>query len=125
MLKIAAGIVLGAVAIYVLLAVVVVSDPKTRALATGDASDVTVDVSGTSGAFRGSIGAGGSQRSIEGTTPASFTLYGAGSHGIFVAAIGKVGSNVGSLTVSLRGCPDHQLHTGSTSAQFGLVSVTC
>ena len=124
MLNVAGGIVIAVIAVFVLLAYAANADPETRSMLTGDASNVDVWVNGSAGRFQGSIGSGPNQRSVEGGTPATFTLSGAGSNGIFVAVMSKVEA-AGTLSVELKGCPDGRSHVGSTSAAYGLVSVSC
>ena len=120
----AVGSVVVGIAVIVIAAIAVSSDLKSKALFTGDAGDVTVRVTGNAGAFRGSLGSGANQRSVDGTTPAAFTLAGDESSGIFVAVLQKEGEG-GTLTVTLDGCPDGEQASQSTSAPYGAVSVTC
>jgi hypothetical protein len=99
------------------------SDDDTRELLTGNAADVTVKVTAAEAiAFSGSIGAGGSQRSVEGTTPMDFTVSGDDSSGIFVAVMPKQ-QEAGTLTVTLT-CRGGD-KTGSTDAAYGVVTVSC
>lgn len=57
-------------------------DAETRAQITGNAKGVTVVIEGTAPEYHGSIGSGGSQRSVSGSVPASLTLAGANSNGV-------------------------------------------
>lgn len=119
----AIGVVVLGIVIVVIAAVAVSNDPKSKALLTGDAEDVTVAVTGSAGAFSGSLGSINS-RSVDGTTPQSFTIDGKDSSGIFTAVLQKKAVD-GTLVVELKGCPDGEPHIGSTSAAYGLVTVSC
>lgn len=99
------------------------TDDDTKELLSGNAADVTVKVTADEPvAFSGSIGAGASQRSVEGTTPMDFTIDGTDSSGFFVAVMQKQ-QEVGTLTVTLT-CRGGD-KTGETSAAFGVVTVSC
>jgi hypothetical protein len=85
---------------------------------------VTVRVGGTAGVqFSGSIGNVGSQRTVDGTAPQSFTIPGKKSGGIFTAVLQKKVA-AGTLTVTVD-CPKGGDQTQETSADFGVVTVTC
>ena len=91
---------------------------------SSDTKDVTVRVDGNPGVqFSGSIGSAGSQRTIDGTTPQSFTISGQKSSGIFTAVIQKKAAD-GTLRVTV-GCPKGGDQTQETAAQFGVVTVSC
>lgn len=85
--------------------------------------DVTVTVTGVPHiAFSGSIGGALGQRSVEGVVPETFTIPAESRLGIYTAVIQKQVTG-GTLTVSIscaRGA-----RTASTSAEYGIVSVTC
>lgn len=100
------------------------ADDKTRAGITGNAGDVVVSVTGNAGPFSGNVGALATQRSVEGVTPQDFTVEGQGSSGVFTAVMQKKAEG-GTLTVTLKGCPDGKEKTQSTSAAYGVVTVTC
>jgi hypothetical protein len=128
--KVALGVIVGLMVLVVACVVVIValietSDETTRALVTGDAGDVTVEVAGDPGVeFSGAIGALGSTRSVEGVTPAEFTIEGEGSSGIFTVTMQK-GGEAGNLVVTLHGCPSGETPSQSTDAAFGVVTVSC
>ena len=87
----------------------------------GKSNDAVVHVLGTPGLkFTGSIGAGASIKSVEGTVPKSFTLK--STMGIFVAVIQK-STESGDLSVVVE-CGNTS-PTQSTSAAYGVVSVSC
>ena len=97
---------------------------STAACLQKDAPDVTVTVSGTAGLeFSGSLGALGNSRSVEGRVRATFTIPGTGSYSIFTAVLQKQ-STAGTLSVTLN-CPTGGPVTQSTSAEYGVVTVSC
>lgn len=120
------GTVLALIIVVVVISAVAVSrNGTTKALLTGNASDVTVQVTGSTGLkFSGAIGGGSSERSVDGTIPASFPISGNGSSGIFVANAQKQDQD-GVLTISIIGCPDGGTHTQTTSAAYGVATVSC
>lgn len=121
------GSVVLAGACAVVVGVAISTNPKSKALLTGDAADVIVQVSGgTTDGFAGSVGSLAGQRSVQGVSPASFTVSGKDSSGIITAFIQSKGRFVSTpLSVALIGCPDGNVHSGSTSADFGVVTVSC
>lgn len=79
----------------------------------------TIEVSGTSGTeFTGSIGGGGSSRTVEGTVPATYTVSGWPA----VAVIQKTGE-YGFISVTIKK-DGETLDTESTSASYGVVTVS-
>ncbi len=79
----------------------------------------TIEISGTSGTeFTGSIGGGGSSRTIEGTVPATYTV----SDWPAVAVIQKT-EEYGFISVTIK--EDGEiLDSESTSASYGIVTVS-
>jgi hypothetical protein len=88
-----------------------------------DSDDVTVRVDGTPGLeFSGNIGTVGSQRSVDGRVPQSFTIAGKDSLRVFTAVIQKqVAEGLLRVTVDCEDGP----RTQETSAEFGVVTVSC
>ena len=117
------AVVLGIVGLIVLGGILISSDESAQELISGDASDISVRIEGTRGIpFTGAVGSVGQNRNVDGTVPASFSLEGEGSHGIFTALIQKL-TDRGTLRVTLM-CRDGA-RTSETTASYGLVSVTC
>jgi hypothetical protein len=113
--------ILAAVGVFFVIVVVVI----VAALANlgKDTGDVIVRIDGSAGVgFSGSIGNLQGQRTVDGAIPASFTISGKNSGGIFTAVIRKTVSD-GSLRVTL-GCKGGD-RTQESSAAFGVVSVSC
>ncbi len=73
-------------------------------------------------AFAGIIGSLMGQRSVDGVTPATFTIPNDRALGVYTAVIQKQQST-GTLAISVA-CPVG-IRSGSTSADYGVVSVTC
>jgi hypothetical protein len=112
------------VGLVILVSVAVSNDSGTKELVTGNASDVTVSVSGTTGlTFSGSVGSASGQRSVEGSVPASFTISGTGSSGIFTSVMQKKQES-GTLTVTMN-CRNGGNKSGDTTAAYGVVTVSC
>lgn len=120
--------IFAAVGIFVVLMIVLLaaafsSDEGIQELATGNADDVSVRVSGSAGLkFSGSIGSASGQRTVDGTVPATFTIPGENSSGIFTAVIQKMDAD-GTLEVTLE-CREGR-QQNSTTAEYGVVTVSC
>lgn len=122
------GIVVLVVIVGVIFSLALSSNPETKGLLTGDVADVTVQVGGgTTDGFTGSIGSGATQRSVQGVSPATYTVSGDDSSGIIVAVFQSQGRAApgNPLTVELIGCPDGEPHRQSTDADYGVVTVSC
>ncbi len=79
----------------------------------------TIELSGTSGTeFTGSIGGGGSSRTVEGTVPATYTVSGWPA----VAVIQKT-EEYGFISVTIKENGE-TLDSESTSASYGVVTVS-
>jgi len=114
--------IFAAIGVFVVCVIVVVAVALSNI--SSDTKDVTVRIDGTPGVlFSGSIGNAGSQRTVDGTTPQSFTITGKKSSGIFTAVIQKKGAD-GMLRVTVT-CPKGGDQTQETSAQFGIATVSC
>ncbi len=99
------------------------TDDGAQELISGDAEDISVRVEGTRGLrFVGAIGSVGSNRSVEGAVPASYTLEGEGSHGVFTVFFQKMVAP-GTLRITLM-CREG-MQTSETTANYGAVTVTC
>lgn len=119
-----AGMVILGIVLIVIVGIAVGNDPETRAIVTGDAEDVTVRVEGDAEPFSGSIGSLAGQRSVDGNTPATFTIEGEDSSGVLTVVMQKQ-AEAGTLRVRLIGCPDGKEKTGETTAAYGVVTVSC
>ncbi len=99
--------------------------PRAATAVFGEWGNVIVQIGGgTTDGFEGAIGDAASQRSVQGVSPATFGIV--STTGIAVAVIQSKGVFASSpLTVVLTGCSDGHIHRQSTSADYGVVTVSC